>query len=71
MSDRSKGDPTSVSRLDKLLSDYAEKCRLEDDVSTLLKDTIDSEREEFTCRFKDNCYVFKSKMGDCPCELNQ
>ena len=71
MSDRSKGDPTSVSKLDRLLSDYAEKCRLEDDVNTFLRETIAPEKEDFSCRFKDNCYVFKSKMGDCPCELSQ
>ncbi|MGD0451788.1 MAG: hypothetical protein ABSA79_12135 [Candidatus Bathyarchaeia archaeon] len=71
MSDRSKGDPTTVSRLDRILSDYAEKCRLEDDIDTYLKDTIEPESDEFTCKFKDNCYTFKSKMGTCPCEFNE
>ena len=71
MSDRAKGDPTSVSKLDKLLSDYAERSRLEDDVNTYLKGIIEPESEDFSCRFKDNCYAFKSKMGACPCELKE
>ena len=71
MSDRSKADPTLASRLDRILGDYAEKCRLEDDVNRYLGDNIGPEGDDFSCRFKDNCYAFKSKMGSCPCELQE
>ena len=71
MSDRSKSDPTLASRLDRLLSDYAEKCRLEDDLSSYLEESTEPESDDFSCRFQDNCYTFKSKMGACPCELKE
>jgi len=70
MSERSRGDPSLMNTLDRLLSEYAEKCNLEDEVDIYLKDKSGSKNEELNCRFRDNCYTFRSKMGTCPCELN-
>ncbi len=27
--------------------------------------------DELECGFKDTCYAFKSKTGECPCELHR
>ena len=71
MSEKSRGDSTVVGTPDKLLKEYAEKCKLDDEVYSFLRDKSASKREGLDCRFKDNCYAFRSKMGTCPCGLEE
>jgi hypothetical protein len=71
VSDRGKIDPLFVKDLDKILDEYAEKCRLDDEVLHSLNNQDKPESVDFNCKFKDTCYVFKFKMGSCPCELNE
>jgi hypothetical protein len=71
MSERSRRDSTIAGISDNLRKEYAEKCRLDDEVYSFLRDKGASEREELDCRFKDNCYAFRSKMGTCPCGLEE
>ncbi len=48
----------------KILDSLSEQIRLLEN-----KEATTDLTEEFDCDFKDTCYVAKSKMGPCPCEL--
>jgi hypothetical protein len=64
--------PTFITKLDKLQEEYAKKQKGLDNLGDLYsKPKSYSEHEEFDCRFRDSCYALKSKMGTCPCGLNE
>jgi hypothetical protein len=48
----------------RLLEAMSEKLKLLENNKAAL-----SIRKEDDCYFKDDCYIAKSKMGSCPCEL--
>ena len=48
-----------MNKLDKLLDEYSQERR----------SMREADPEEFSCKFKDNCYTAKFNMGNCPCEL--
>jgi hypothetical protein len=74
MSGSFKG-PTFLTKLDELQEEYAKKQKELDNVGDLYSKeksySESSENEEFNCRFSDSCYTLKSKMGTCPCGLNE
>lgn len=48
----------------RILEALSEKIKILENIETTSNETKIND-----CNFKDDCYVAKSKMGSCPCEL--
>jgi hypothetical protein len=61
-----------VAKLDKLQEEYAKKQKEFAEIGDLYaKEKNYPRNEAFDCRFRESCYALKSKMGTCPCGLNE
>ena len=57
-----------MDKLDEIQEEYAQMSKFEKN-NTDLYNIETEDIGNFNCRFKDDCYTFKTKSGNCPCGL--
>lgn len=58
-----------MDKLDEIQEEYAKLHKFENNNSDLYIGKTNDDRGNFNCRFKGECYTFKTNSGNCPCGL--
>ena len=64
-------DPTKTDKSDSFLREQLVRRFREEHLRDIFEYSRRGNDDDFSCRFKDNCYAFKTNMGTCPCGLEK